>query len=143
MSKSILFFCVLAFACCFLVEASDSKNFRVLAGNSGYCNFTVVSNEDIVITPEGGSSSIHAIADYVNQKRKTASKRSLVADDLDNNIQYVQYAGTNCNVRLQFWTSQNFAGNWTRYTITNRKQGTITLSNYMSNAVSSYKFFYY
>jgi len=143
MSKSIFFFCLLAFACCFLAEASDSKNFRVLSGAKGYCNFTVVSNEDIVITPDGAISAIHAISDYVNQRRKTASKASLVADDLDNDIQYVEYAGTNCNVKLQFWSNKNFVGNWTRYTISNRKQGTITLSNYMSHNVSSYKFFYY
>ena len=142
MSKSLLFLCLVAFACCFLAGASDTRSFRVLAGAKGYCNFTVTSNEEIVITPDGGLSAIHAIADYVNQRRKTAAKPSLVADDLDNNIQYVEYAGTNCNVKLQFWSNKNYKGRWVRYTLRNRKQGTIRLSDYMSHNVSSYKFYY-
>jgi len=147
MSKTFTFVCLLMLNGALLSYAANVPlvNAEKIMGKPlplKNCKFTIVSNENLVNTPQGPISEVHAIADFVNLLRKTAAKASLVADGLDNNIDYVDYEGTNCNVKFEFWSNKNYAGSYKYYTVKGKKSGRITLSDFMSHAVSSYKFSY-
>ncbi len=112
-------------------------------GASKYCDFTITSTEHFEETPEGPISAVWAIADQVTAKKPSTSNAKLEDDNLNNDVDYIEYEGNNCNVKVTLYTRENFKGRWITYKLKNRKSGKINLSDYWTKNVSSYKIAYY
>jgi len=130
MSKLFALFCFVAL--CYAANAANK-----------YCNFVITSNEHYEETPEGPISSVWAIADRVSAAKPSTSNAKLVDENLDNDVDYIEYKGNNCNVKVTLYSNANFKGNWITYKMKNKRSGKINLSDYWSKNVSSYKIAYY
>ena len=112
------------------------------AAQASCCNFTIVSYPDTDNTTDGPISSIMAIPDSISSAQPTASKSELESYGLDNNVNYINFSGTNCNFNVEFWSNDNFNGAFVKYSTSGKTSGKITLSSTFGHQVSSYKFSY-
>jgi len=95
------------------------------------------------VTPTGPVSTTRNSSDYISSVRPVAARRELLSGiKMDNSVDYVLYSGTNCDVKFEFWSNQNYTGSYRYYTRKGIKSGKLILSDFMSKAVSSYKFSY-
>ena len=155
MSKLLLFICLSIFFSCYLLTgaadtptatptttaASAPPTTTVPAAVTKRCSFTIASTQKIAaVTPVGPIFKVLYTYASINSTKTTAVKSMLEADFFDNSIQYIEYNGTNCDVRYEFWSNQNYTGSYLFYTVRRKKSGRVTLSPYMSRAVSSYRF---
>ena len=128
-----------------LNSQDTNKSFRLLGDAGDYCDFIVTSLPINVELPSGSySTTFKAATGGVTQESTDTgmyAETDLSLLGMANSTSLVSYSGTNCNVRLQFFTKKNFYGNWIRFSVY-KPEGTLTLTNYWATKVNSYKFYY-
>ena len=137
---------ILAIFCLFgLFSLINSSSFRILDASGDYCDFIVTSQPITIVSPSGAYSTTYkAATGSINRGNSTNaaySETDLGLLGMSKSLAMISYSGTNCNMRLQFFTKANMIGNWIRYNIY-KNEGQLSLSSYWANQVVSYKFYY-
>ena len=149
MNKFIL--CVFLVSICNMLLASASdptgikSGLRITTSNDDnrYCNFIVKSPIQTTLNTKFRLvSSVNTFTDTISGANPITGSGNLRSENMVEDLETVEYEGTDCDCTLRFWSEEDFKGEYYSYTLKNTNSGTFTLSERWVNKVQSFKFYY-